>query len=67
MDDRGTQNNSMGSACDQLSFCADAVLLAQFYPSRGRSTLVEPILRLMAGILSNRSVKRLLASSETAL
>jgi hypothetical protein len=51
MNDRGTRINPIGSAYDELSFHADAVLPAQFYPARRRATSVEPILRLMAGIL----------------
>lgn|ERR1700730_4975218 len=39
----------MGAAGDE--FRADAVMPAQFYPARRRSTSAEPILRLMAGIL----------------
>jgi hypothetical protein len=34
-----------------LSFRADAVVPAQFYPARPGSASVEPIMRLMAGIL----------------
>src|ERR1700693_6232373 len=49
MDDRGTRINPTGSVCDDLSF--PAVMPAQFYPARRRPTSVEPILRLMAGIL----------------
>ena len=51
MDDPGTQINPMGSACDEVSFPADAVMPAQFYPARHRSSSVEPILHLMAAIL----------------
>ena len=38
-------------ASDDLSFRADAVMPAQFYPDRPGSASVEPIMRLMAGIL----------------
>jgi hypothetical protein len=51
MHDRGTQINHMDSASDELSFHADVLMPAQFYPARRRSTSVEPILRLMGGIL----------------
>jgi hypothetical protein len=51
MDDPGTQINPMGSACDEVSFPADAVMPAQFYPARHRPSSVEPILHLMAAIL----------------
>jgi hypothetical protein len=51
MDDRGTEINQMGSACDELSDRADALILSQFYPARRRSTSIEPILRLTAGLL----------------
>jgi hypothetical protein len=39
------------SASDDLSFRADAVMPAQFYPARRGAASVEPIIRLMAGIL----------------
>jgi hypothetical protein len=51
MSDRGPHVNPMRSACDELSFPADALMPTQFYPARRRPTAVEPILRLMAGIL----------------
>jgi hypothetical protein len=51
MVDRGMQINPMVMARYELSFPAAAVMPAQFYPPRRRSTSVEPILRLMAGIL----------------
>ncbi len=52
MDDPGTQIDSMmGSAGDELS--ADAVMPAQFYPTRRGSASVEPIMRLMGGILAD--------------
>jgi hypothetical protein len=38
-------------ASDNLSFRADAVMPAQFYPARPGSASVEPIIRLMAGVL----------------
>ena len=40
-----------GPASDDLSFRADAVMPVQFYPARPGSASVEPIMRLMAGIL----------------
>ena len=46
-----TQIAPMSSASDDLSFRADALMPAQFYPARRRSASVEPIMRLMAGIL----------------
>src|ERR1700731_2353585 len=50
MDDRSTSRmDPIGAAADELR--ADAILPAQFYPARRRSASVEPILRLMAGIL----------------
>ena len=49
MDDHSTRTDPMGPAGDELH--ADAILPAQFYPGRRRSASVEPILRLMAGIL----------------
>jgi hypothetical protein len=51
MDNPGTRIDAMGSAGDELSFRADAVMPAQFYPARRGSASVEPIRRLMAGIL----------------
>lgn len=38
-------------ASDNLSFRADAVMPAQFYSARPGSASVEPIIRLMAGVL----------------
>jgi hypothetical protein len=57
MDDPGTQLDS-GMAGDELR--ADAILPAQFYPARRSSAEVEPILRLMGGILADavRSFQR---------
>ena len=46
-----TQIEPTGFASDELSFRADAVMPAQFYPARRVSDSVEPIMRLMAGIL----------------
>jgi len=46
-----TRIDPMGAAGDELSFRADAVMPAQFYPARRGSASVEPIMRLMAGIL----------------
>jgi hypothetical protein len=52
MDDPGTQIDSIvGSAGDELR--ADAVMPAQFYPARRGSASVEPIMRLMGGILAD--------------
>jgi|SRR5271155_2049384 len=51
MNDRGPQINPTDLAHDELSFPCDAVMPAQFYAARRRSTSVEPILRLMAGVL----------------
>jgi hypothetical protein len=51
MDDTGTRIDQKDLAGDELSSRADAVLPAQFYPARRASESVEPILRLMAGIL----------------
>ena len=56
MYEQGTLINATGivpvsSASDDLSFRADAVMPAQFYPARRRSASLEPIMRLMAGIL----------------
>jgi hypothetical protein len=46
-----TRNDRGNPASDDLSFRADAVMPAQFYPDRPGSASVEPIMRLMAGIL----------------
>lgn len=52
MTDPGTQIDSMmGSAGDELP--ADAVMPAQFYPARRMSASVEPIKRLMGGVLAD--------------
>lgn len=51
MDDSGTRIDAIGRAGDELSYLADAVLPTQFYPARRGSASVEPIMRLMAGIL----------------
>ena len=56
MHERGTLIDAtrivpVSSASDDLSFRADAVMPAQFYPARRRSASLEPIMRLMAGIL----------------
>ena len=59
MDNPGTQIDSMvGSAGDELR--ADAVMPAQFYPARRGSASVEPIMRLMGGVLADgvRSYQR---------
>jgi hypothetical protein len=51
MSDPGIRIDPMGPAGDELSFRADAVMPAQFYPARRGAASVEPIMRLMAGIL----------------
>jgi hypothetical protein len=51
MSDPGIRIDSTGPAGDELSFSADAVMPAQFYPARRGAASVEPIMRLMAGIL----------------
>ena len=51
-------DSTMGSASDDLR--GDAVMPAQFYPARRGSASVEPIMRLMGGILADavRSYQR---------
>src|SRR5580658_8360868 len=59
MDNPGTQIDSMvGSSGDELR--ADAVMPAQFYPARRGSASVEPIMRLMGGVVADavRSFQR---------
>src|ERR1700723_727636 len=51
MVDRGRQINPMVMARDELSFPADGVMPAHFFPASRRRTSVEPILSLMVGIL----------------
>ena len=51
MSDPGIRIDPTGPTGDELSFRADAVLPAQFYPARRGAASVEPIRRLMAGIL----------------
>ena len=51
MSDPGIRIDSTGPAGDEISFRADAVMPAQFYPARRGAASVEPIMRLMAGIL----------------
>src|SRR5271155_1302847 len=56
MQNPGTRIDTMridpaGPVSDDLSFRSDAVMPAQFYPVRRGSASVEPIMRLMAGIL----------------
>lgn len=51
MSDPGIRIDPTGPASDELSFRADAVMPAQFYPARRGAASVEPIMRLMAGIL----------------
>ena len=58
MDDPGTRIDPIGLAGDELR--ADAIMPAQFYPARRGSASVEPIMRLMGGILADavRCVQR---------
>src|SRR5258708_10609300 len=59
MDDAVTRiDATIGTAGDE--FRADAVMPAQFYPARRSSASVEPIMRLMSGILADavRSFQR---------
>src|SRR5216684_1546354 len=51
MSDPGIRIDPVAPAGDELSFRADAVMPAQFYPARRGAASVEPIMRLMAGIL----------------
>ena len=51
MNDPVIRVDPMGPTGDELSFHADAVMPAQFYPARRGAVSVEPIMRLMAGIL----------------
>ena len=51
MNDPGIRIDLMGPAGDELSLSADAVMPVQFYPARRGAASVEPIKRLMAGIL----------------
>jgi hypothetical protein len=51
MSEPGIRIDPTGPAGDELSFRADAVMPAQFYPARRGAASVEPIMRLMAGIL----------------
>src|SRR5260370_5161314 len=51
MDYQATRIDLSGPAGDDLSFRGDAVMPAQFYPARRGSAALEPIMRLMAGIL----------------
>ncbi|MFZ2061595.1 MAG: hypothetical protein WAU82_11335 [Candidatus Binatus sp.] len=52
MDDAVTRiDTTIGAAGDELR--ADAVMPAQFYPARRGSASVEPIMRLMGGILAD--------------
>lgn len=51
MDEPGTQIYSVDTAGDDLR--ADALMPAQFYPARRGSASVEPIMRLMGGILAD--------------
>src|SRR5271170_2140270 len=51
MSDPGTRIDLTGSAGDEFSFSTNAFMPAQFYPARRHAASVEPIMRLMAGIL----------------
>jgi len=51
MDNPGVRIDPIGPAGDELSFRADAVMPVQFYPARRGAASVEPIMRLMGGIL----------------
>src|SRR5277367_2851728 len=51
MDEPGTRMDLTGRTGDEFSFLAGAVMPAQFYPGRRGSASIEPIMRLMAGIL----------------
>jgi hypothetical protein len=51
MYDPGGRIDPMGPAGDEPPFRADGVMPAQFYPARRGSASVEPIMRLMAGIV----------------
>jgi hypothetical protein len=53
MNDPGARIDAVGPARDELSYLADAVMPAQFYPTRRGSAAVEPIVRLMGGILAD--------------
>jgi hypothetical protein len=58
MDDLGTRIDPISPAADELR--GDAVMPAQFYPARRGAAAVEPIMRLMGGILIDamRSLER---------
>ena len=51
MSDPGTRIDLTGAAGEEFSFSANAFMPAQFYPARRHAASVEPIMRLMAGIL----------------
>jgi hypothetical protein len=51
MDDPGTRIEPIDVAGDELR--ADALMPSQFYPARRGSASVEPIVRLMGGILAD--------------
>jgi hypothetical protein len=51
MDYAGTRIEPVSSAGDDLR--ADALMPAQFYPARRGSAEIEPIMRLMGGILAD--------------
>jgi hypothetical protein len=51
MSDPGKRIDLTGEAGEELSFSANAFMPAQFYPARRHAASVEPIIRLMAGIL----------------
>ena len=51
MDNPGTLIDRMDPAGDELTFRADALMPAQFFPARRGSAAVAPIMRLMSAIL----------------
>ena len=53
MDYSSAQIDTTGPASDALFSQGDSVLPVQFYPARRGSASVEPVLRLMAAVLSD--------------
>jgi hypothetical protein len=51
MSDPGKRIDLTGEAGEELSFSANAFMPGQFYPARRHAASVEPIIRLMAGVL----------------
>jgi hypothetical protein len=67
MENTGTQiDSTTGPAGDDLR--GDAVMPAQFYPARRGSAPVEPIMRLMGGVLADavRSFQRNFEAQEAS-